>query len=129
MPVDKSKFTYQLDMDHDAHSCTKLYPFAFTYTLYTYTLAIVVTDWEMYCKPAVTLGINRSIVFFPSGAIQIFVVIDHPPVIAQVVEKSSDCRKRFVLAHSHRKPLRVLSGIGVPLISVSKYFTPSTIAQ
>lgn len=113
-------------MDHDAHSCTKLYPFAFTYTLNTYTLALVVTNWEMYCKPAVTLGINRSIVFFPSGAIQIFVVIDHPPVIAQVVEKSSDCRKRFVLAHSHRKPFKVLGDIGFPLISVLKHFTPST---
>lgn len=66
--------------------------------------------------------------FFPSGAIQIFVVIDHPPVIPQVVLKSSDCRKIFVLAHSHRKPLSVFSGIAIPFMSVSKYFTPSTFA-
>ena len=70
---------------------------------------------------------NKVAVILPSGAIQIFVVIDHPSV-AQVVRKSSDCRNRFVLAHSQRKPLRVFSGIAIPFMSVSKYFTPSTFA-
>ena len=69
---------------------------------------------------------NKSAVILPSGAIATFVVIVPSEISDQVVEKSSDCRKRFVLAHSHRKPLRVLSGIGVPFMSVSKYFTPST---
>lgn len=68
---------------------------------------------------------NKVAVILPSGAIQIFVVIDHPSV-AQVVRKSSDCRNRFVLAHSQRKPLRVSGEIGFPLISVLKHFTPST---
>lgn len=42
--------------------------------------------------------------------------------------RSSDCKKRFVLAHSIAIPLRVASGILAPAISVSKYFTQSTIA-
>ena len=71
---------------------------------------------------------NKSAVILPSGAIATFVVIVPSEISDQVVEKSSDCRKRFVLAHSQRKPLSVFSGIGLPFMSVSKYFTPSTIA-
>lgn len=71
---------------------------------------------------------NKSAVILPSGAIATFVVIVPSEISDQVVEKSSDCRKRFVLAHSAKYPLSVLLGIGVPLRSVSKYFTPSTFA-
>ena len=47
---------------------------------------------------------NKSAVILPSGAIATFVVIVPSEISDQVVEKSSDCRKRFVLAHSQRKP-------------------------
>lgn len=69
---------------------------------------------------------NKSAVILPSGAIATFVVIVPSEISDQVVEKSSDCKKRFVLAHSQRKPLSVFSGIAIPFMSVSKYFTPST---
>ena len=69
---------------------------------------------------------NKSAVILPSGAIATFVVIVPSEISDQVVEKSSDCRKRFVLAHSHRKPLRVLGDIGNQAIVVLKHFTPST---
>ena len=71
---------------------------------------------------------NKSAVILPSGAIVAFPVIVPPAINAQVVRKSSDCKKRFVLAHSQRKPLSVFSGIAIPFMSVSKYFTPSTFA-
>ena len=69
---------------------------------------------------------NKSAVILPSGAIATFVVIVPSEISDQVVEKSSDCRKRFVLAHSHRKPLSVLGDIGNQAIVVLKHFTPST---
>ncbi len=43
---------------------------------------------------------NKSAVILPSGAIATFVVIVPSEISDQVVEKSSDCKKRFVLAHS-----------------------------
>ena len=45
---------------------------------------------------------NKSAVILPSGAIATFVVIVPSEISDQVVEKSSDCRKRFVLAHSSK---------------------------
>ena len=42
------------------------------------------------------------------------------------MRKSCDCKKRFVLAHSHRKPFRVSGEIGSQAIVVLKHFTPST---
>ena len=69
---------------------------------------------------------NKSAVILPSGAIATFVVIVPSEISDQVVEKSSDCRKRFVLAHSQRKPLSVLGDIGNQAIVVLKHFTPST---
>jgi len=42
------------------------------------------------------------------------------------VRKSSDCKKRFVIAHSQRKPLSVLGDIGSQARVVLKHFTPST---
>ena len=69
---------------------------------------------------------NKSAVILPSGAIATFVVIVPSEISDQVVEKSSDCRKRFVLAHSQRKPLSVLGEIGNQAIVVLKHFTPST---
>ena len=71
---------------------------------------------------------NKSAVILPSGAIATFVVIVPSEISDQVVEKSSDCKKRFVLAHSQRKHFRVSGEIGFPLISVLKHFTPSTFA-
>ena len=69
---------------------------------------------------------NKSAVILPSGAIATFVVIVPSEISDQVVEKSSDCRKRFVLAHSQRKPLSVSCEIGNQAIVVLKHFTPST---
>lgn len=69
---------------------------------------------------------NKSAVILPSGAIATFVVIVPSEISDQVVEKSSDCRKRFVLAHSQRKPLSVSGEIGNQAIVVLKHFTPST---
>ena len=69
---------------------------------------------------------NKSAVILPSGAIATFVVIVPSEISDQVVEKSSDCKKRFVLAHSQRKPLSVLGDIGNQAIVVLKHFTPST---
>ena len=69
---------------------------------------------------------NKSAVILPSGAIATFVVIVPSEISDQVVLKSSDCRKRFVLAHSQRKPLSVLGDIGNQAIVVLKHFTPST---
>ena len=71
---------------------------------------------------------NKSAVILPSGAIATFVVIVPSEISDQVVEKSSDCRKRFVLAHSQRKPLSVSREIGNQAIVVLKHFTPSTFA-
>ena len=69
---------------------------------------------------------NKSAVILPSGAIATFVVIVPSEISDQVVEKSSDCKKRFVLAHSQRKPFRVLGDIGNQARVVLKHFTPST---
>lgn len=44
------------------------------------------------------------------------------------LEKSSDCKKRFVLGHSARYPFSVLAGIVAPERVVLKYFTQSTFA-
>ena len=71
---------------------------------------------------------NKSAVILPSGAIATFVVIVPSEISDQVVRKSSDCKKRFVLAHSHRKPFRVSGEIGNQAIVVLKHFTPSTFA-
>ena len=88
----------------------------------------VVTLCFTYCCPFVTLSVNNVAFILPSGLIPAFAVNVPSHCITQVVRKFSDCKKIFVLAHSHRKPLSVFSGIAIPFMSVSKYFTPSTFA-
>ena len=85
---------------------------------------VLLTD----CHSLVTLSVNRSAVIVPFGEIPAFGVIEPVPQSVHKL-KSSLSTNRFVLAHSQRKPFRVFSEIVFPFISVSKYFTPSTIAQ
>ena len=88
----------------------------------------VVTLCFTHCCPFVVLSVNNVAFILPSGLIPAFAVNVPNHCITQVVRKFSDCKKRFVLAHSQRKPFRVLGDIGFPLISVLKHFTPSTFA-
>ena len=82
---------------------------------------VLLTD----CHSFAVLSVNKSAVILPSGAIVAFGVITHVPAFVHRL-KSSLSVNRFVLAHSHRKPLRVSGEIGSQAIVVLKHFTPST---
>ena len=70
---------------------------------------------------------NKSAVILPSGAMVASGVITHVPAFVHRL-KSSLSVNRFVLAHSQRKPFRVLGDIGNQARVVLKHFTPSTFA-
>ena len=82
---------------------------------------VLLTD----CHSFAVLSVRRSAVILPSGDVVAFGVITHVPAFVHRL-KSSLSVKRFVLAHSQRKPLSVLGDIGNQAIVVLKHFTPST---